>query len=409
MDISDGKHKNKSIKSVQVLRGVAATAVVFFHTHVILVRPEYGGVHALETAAKHGWLGVNLFFVISGFVIFYAHEHDIGKPHTLLRYAWRRAVRLYPIYWIFLTAFITAAAFGFGYPEFKWEPRHLISAYLLIALVDLPTLPLKVAWTLLFEVKFYALFSLFLISKRFGIAVFAVWTVAIFARNSVAPTPDWAFFAEGWGLLNVWNLYFVMGMLTCWSVARISDQNGPWLLSVGLVLLGTLISTMQGGMDSNLRNPFLVVSLGIAFSLIIFGSVACELRYAWQPPSWAMLLGDASYSVYLVHSAFISLASGLAFKHFDHSVPGPLLFSLIFIGAVLSGIFAHLVIERPVLSMLRKFSPDGEKTVGQSLRQKLADADTATVRSQGPSRNLCRVFQPAGEQHDQGGLDKRGS
>ena len=345
---------------MQVLRGIAATAVVCYHTNNILASPKYGGIYAFETVAKHGWLGVNLFFVISGFVILYAHQHDVGNPQTLLHYMWRRAARLYPIYWIFLTAFITAAAFGFGYPDFKWEPRHLVSAYLLIALVDVPTLPLKVAWTLLFELKFYALFSSFLISKRLGIVVFAVWTAAIFARNSVAPTPDWAFFAEGWGLLNVWNSYFAMGMLTCWSVARISDQNGPWLLSIGLVLLATLVSNMQGDMDSNLGNPFLVISLGIAFSLIISGGVACELRYAWRPPKWAMLLGDASYSIYLVHSAFISLAAGVAFKHFHGGLPGPLLFSLIFIGAVSSGVFAHLLIERPLLSMLRKHGPDVE-------------------------------------------------
>ncbi len=76
--------------SIQAMRGVAALAVVALHVYVIYLRPDYGQVIAFAPILSKGWVGVNLFFVISGFIIMNAHAKDIGRPSRIPRYLWQR-------------------------------------------------------------------------------------------------------------------------------------------------------------------------------------------------------------------------------------------------------------------------------------------------------------------------------
>ena len=96
-----------NLVSLQLLRGAAAIFVVIHHTCLIIaVQPEYGGMNAYAWIANKGWIGVNCFFVLSGFIIMHAHSRDIGTPSRALRYVMRRVSRIYPIYWLFLTCFM---------------------------------------------------------------------------------------------------------------------------------------------------------------------------------------------------------------------------------------------------------------------------------------------------------------
>lgn len=344
-----------SIQSLQVLRGMAALAVVAFHTRVILAQREYGNGFSGISVAANGWLGVNFFFALSGFIILFAHRKDLGNVGSLPRYFWRRVSRLYPIYWIFLTVYIAAAAFGFGHPDFKWEFRHLFTAYTLVNIVDLPTLPLKVAWTLLFEVKFYLVFALVIAAPRLGTVCLWAWAAAILLRNSFAPLPDWGYLAPDWGMLSIWNIYFLFGMLACWLSDKLSSGFGLPLLVLGGGGVWQLVSRMSQGMDIDSVNPMLLLGLAVAFSSIIVGAVLSERRFRWTFAKPALLLGDASYAIYLLHSAVISLIAQLHFKYFGTQTSQVPLFFSVFCFAVIAGVVAHLLVERPLLSLLRSF------------------------------------------------------
>src|SRR4051812_32854206 len=150
---------------LQCGRAIAAISVAAFHASEAVIRraPEVGWLRQFE----FGKLGVDLFFVISGFIIFYIHANDIGRPQALGRYLYRRATRIYPIYWIL---FALVVPLYFIFPSAgdgtARDPVSLIRSFFLLPNPRGPVI--GVAWTLVYEISFYAMFSLLILSRRVG-------------------------------------------------------------------------------------------------------------------------------------------------------------------------------------------------------------------------------------------------
>ena len=85
---------------IQFCRGIAAVLVVLYHAGRMLALPQYAGHVALGGVFNFGNAGVDFFFVLSGFIIFFVHEKDIGQTQRLPAYIWSRVTRIYPIYWL---------------------------------------------------------------------------------------------------------------------------------------------------------------------------------------------------------------------------------------------------------------------------------------------------------------------
>jgi peptidoglycan/LPS O-acetylase OafA/YrhL len=335
-----------------MFRGLAAVAVVGFHTNIILKQPEYGGQDIFGWLSSLGWLGVNFFFILSGFIIFFAHSKDIGRPEQLPNYLWRRFSRVYPAYWILLTLFIAAAAAGLGHPDFSWETGHFVTAYSLVQTVDMPTLPLKVAWTLLFEVKFYLLFAILLISRRWGMILMVGWALAILLRNCFQPLPDWGNLLPDFGLLNIWNIYFVIGMVTAWLYRRLPDGYATLLVAAGSALLLGLSYNLPD-MKATTLDPLLMILLGLGLAMFLLGVALAERRYAYRIPSWMLSLGNASYSIYLIHSAVISMFAGIYYRRLFDTLPDYAAYLIAFSASIAAGTVFHLLAERPMLQWAR--------------------------------------------------------
>lgn len=338
----------KRVDSVQVMRGLAALAVVFYHVYIILRQPEYGGNEILPGLARHGLLGVNFFFILSGFIILLAHKKDLGRPDRLPRYFYRRGVRLYPVYWIFLTAYVVAAGVGLGYPDFSWEPSKLLSAYALIDFAPPYSLPLKVAWTLLYEVRFYLFFAVMIYSVRAGIALFTVWMIAVLVAYFMGVR-------DAWNFLSPWNVYFVFGMGVYLLLQRLDGRAGIPILLVGMAMVGIYMANFSLTM-SELKGEFEYVLfwLAPAFSCIILGMVLVERQFNLPMPKFLMFLGDASYSIYLVHSAVISVLALVARKlGLVETVNANLLFVGLFVISSACGSIAHLLVERPLAAFFK--------------------------------------------------------
>jgi exopolysaccharide production protein ExoZ len=349
----ESPHLLHKVDTLQGMRAIAALAVAFYHTHVILSMPEYGGLDVLAATSGFGWLGVNFFFVLSGFIILFAHGKEIGKPQTIRNYFWRRFVRVYPVYWIFLSLFIVAAMKGFGSHDIQFSGKQMFSVYSLFPVMNAPPLPLKVAWTLMIEVKFYLVFAVLLASRRVGVAVMLLWALAIVARNCMAPPPDFAEIWPDYGMLSIWNLYFLCGMLACLAIPQIPSVLGPIVLAAGVALVIYTASDAPG-QEFAMRMPPLLTKFAIAFGMVIAGAVICERRYNWRLPKLALLLGDASYSIYLVHSAVLSLVAQIYHKFAFGALPPLVIFFAAFVLAVGVGVGAHLFLEKPLLGLLRR-------------------------------------------------------
>ena len=152
------------IKSLQVFRGLAAFAVVSHHA--VVSTDAFVGIvpYSINSILVKGYLGVDFFFVLSGFIIMYTHMNDNQTNSSLLRYILKRVTRIYPPY---LPISITLIAFYKLMPELSasgGREYSLMSSFLLIP-SDLPP-ALPVAWTLIHEMIFYTFFLLFFISPR---------------------------------------------------------------------------------------------------------------------------------------------------------------------------------------------------------------------------------------------------
>lgn len=206
--------------------------------------PRYLGQELFTDWTRRGNLGVDFFFVLSGFIIIFAHSRDIGQPHRLRNYLTRRFVRLFPVYWVYVGVFCLLVAIGFGTSATIPETfSQWISTFTLVRLDNL-TFPIAPAWTLVHELAFYLVFALLIASRRAGIVVFGLWMVACVVLGehpAYHEQTPWTTY------LSPLNLNFLAGMLAYlgWK------QGRPAIIKcafpAGLVMFAAIYLAEQGG------------------------------------------------------------------------------------------------------------------------------------------------------------------
>jgi exopolysaccharide production protein ExoZ len=140
------------LNSLQLYRGLASLLVVFHHSNLILGRELEQDISF--NFFHFGWIGVDFFFVLSGFIIFYIHQSDIGQPHQFKSFIKKRFLRVYPVYWVILLSKVLVSLLGDKHGEiYHSNFGQFLQAFLLIpqekANLDIF---IGVAWTLTYEV-----------------------------------------------------------------------------------------------------------------------------------------------------------------------------------------------------------------------------------------------------------------
>ncbi len=346
------------LHSIQAYRGIAVLLVVLFHgTYKI---EHYYGVAPFFGVFDYGFSGVHLFFVLSGFVILAAHIKDIGFPKKLFGYFKRRLIRIYPIYWLI---FLVLGGWKLISINVDVE-TFLIYSFLFVSEENFV---IPVAWTLLHEIIFYTVFSALIINKKLGVITITAWFVLILLNWN---DPSIVLFHR-------FNLLFIFGLLAailCRKFKRIDDKKYASILKIffPLGVLGFLVTSVYySGLNVNVlswqSHPVSIIGFGFASFLLILSSASSEIEAAFKHQRILRLIGDASYSIYLVHlwslSEFfklirslterttgIILNDGMGQSLFVSSV----LLSIIVILSVLVGLIVHLKVEQPLLQLLRK-------------------------------------------------------
>jgi len=338
-----------SIRTIQAMRGLAAIAVAFYHVYIIARQVSPGSSVVMEQVARHGFMGVNFFFVLSGFIILMAHEKDIGQVDRLKNYISKRALRIYPAYWMFTTLYVIAAFMGLGSSDFSTKPLDLLSSYALFQISpDKVVPPLKVAWTLFYEVQFYIAFSLLIISRRLGFTLLGIWfasiCVGLFSGTEAVDSR----------LLSPWNVYFFVGMAAFALYKRVSSVGAMMAGAASACLLLYYFLTYNLDIHEFHREyGYLHFLLAPAFGLLILGVAGLEKTQNWSVPYPLQFLGDASYSIYLVHSAVISVAAIVLRKIGLHMHDNVALYFVVFASSVIAGCAAYLLVERPLTRRLK--------------------------------------------------------
>jgi exopolysaccharide production protein ExoZ len=207
--------------------------------------------------------------------------------------------------------------------------------------------PLAVAWTLFHELAFYTLFGVLILSVRAGIALFALWGIACIL-----------FFHQpgdaGVGPASVYtaasNLYFLFGMGAYWVYRR----GGSGLAEVlgGVALLAAAFIALP----VHYAIARLVLVLG--FALLLAGVTKLELSGRLAFPRWAIYVGDASYSLYLLHESLAGLLLKVLMKTHVADALGRGLTYLVVLGLTVPlGCLAYATIEKPLLHALRRRKP----------------------------------------------------
>ncbi|MBB5371844.1 peptidoglycan/LPS O-acetylase OafA/YrhL [Acidocella aromatica] len=206
------------LESLEVGRFLAASVVMFSHL------PWFA--HAFATSSQKavfgGWVppgpfAVQYFFALSGFVMFTAHHQDFAKPKAPLRFWWRRACRIYPMYWLSLLAALLCL---------QTPP----AAHMLAELVTLAPLHMvdvvSPAWSLHVEMAFYAIFGLCLL-PWVGRPLLALWVVTVLALCWWPELQNWLHVPQ---LLQSHTALFIFGTnFTFFHVQFFSGLLAGWL------------------------------------------------------------------------------------------------------------------------------------------------------------------------------------
>ena len=349
------KPRTPTLLSIQALRALAALAVAVAHTHydfgriaTILGRPD-----EMPTFVT-GAAGVDLFFVISGFVMVYSSEPLFARPASPPYFFLRRLARIAPLYWIATTIFVSYLVFvGPTMTDAIGSWQRVIASYLFIPSVDAsgsiyPILP--VGWTLNFEMFFYLVFSLALFFTRRVAVVLLCLTLGIFATlGGRVPMPaNLAYLANP--MLNE----FLFGVVIAALYREV--KTIPMWCCWALLMAGAagFIACAIWDLLPLIRRDLL---WGIPAACLVAGAA-----FAGQPQrhqtAWRAVgfLGDASYALYLFHAFAMTLPRhlmpGIA-TALVASWPWVYMVFLVFI-ALAVAIAVHLAVERNMTRVLQR-------------------------------------------------------
>jgi len=344
----------QKLRGVEAGRGIAATLVVLVHATSLRFGP-FPGRLAFGGLFEFAHAGVDFFFVLSGFIIYHVHRDDLDNPQRLGSYTWRRFARIFPVYWIIL--------FGFGLLLLYSPPRdphvlstgNIISSIFLLPWDQRPILPN--AWTLRHELLFYTLFAVLILNRRIGRIILAAWAALIIWNFSYTWIQGHPFFTglEGYLPFRIFNIEFFFGM----AVALLVRHVRPWYPRT-LLVIGLIIFFGDGLIES--FGPTVPVEwpprhLGYAFgaALALYGLVTAEEAGTLRVPSFLVMLGTASYSIYLTQSTTIMIVD-YALRPFQTSalLQPELTFIAIVVIGLLPGLIFSRIIELPLLKILRR-------------------------------------------------------
>lgn len=336
------------INEVDLLRFIAAMMVVFFH----YAFRGYMGVGenqltlmpypVLMTVAKYGFLGVDLFFMISGFVII--HSASTGD---LQKFVSSRIVRLYPAFWVCcsLSLFVPLVVGG----GFSWSllNTYIVNLTMLNGFVDVPSID-GVYWSLFVEIKFYLLISIVLtlglMHKVESLAV--VW---LFVSLILTRFPKTEIHSM---LITDWSGYFIAGAAFFW----IYQKGFNWLRI--MLVMGSYILVIRNAIHKVYYHQLefqtyfskQIIVMTITAFFIVFLLITIKKTGILRKMEWRVL-GAITYPLYLLHS-------NIGFLTFNHLYPKYnehiLLWGTIFLMLIFS-YMVHVFCERPISKEIRYF------------------------------------------------------
>jgi len=327
----------KTAYSIQFLRAIAALSVLLYH----------------EGLLENGYAGVDVFFVISGVIMGMTGLHDRPAPFLI-----KRAIRIIPLYWAATLVTCALAASTNLFRRFTFDTPSLLKSLFFIPYFNPEgkVWPLIVpGWTLEYEMFFYLVFALGLYFKKPVVMVVSVMlacatTGFVIAADS-APLTIYT---------NQLLLEFAAGVLLARAPMAIGMKPG-----IAFVIAGVAGYMAVSLSDSSQSMPR-ILAFGVPAFLVVAGCIAIERAGKWHRIRPMEMIGDASYSLYLLHGQVIALIEKTPLGH-SQWLKLPVVIALSIAVAILS----YRFFELPMGRVLRKYLlPDAKRApIGRPLPQ----------------------------------------
>ena len=246
--------------------------------HTTGAAKEIWGINFLGQIFKFGGAGVDIFFVLSGFIITYTSKKALKESSNFITFLKRRVIRIFPVYWIIITIFLLIQI---ALPAFYKTPYDLTLINLLNTYCLMPDHIMinSVSWTLTYELFFYILFSLAFLIRSQKILIILSCTyvlVLIFASSFLS----YGFSNNRWisVIFYPMNIEFFMGIAVALLVPLINISISKFLIVIGSILF--IAAALISNLDYYLfKNGFdRVIIFGIPSFCILLGVVRLELN-----------------------------------------------------------------------------------------------------------------------------------
>ncbi|KZY35187.1 MULTISPECIES: acyltransferase [unclassified Oleiphilus] len=354
--------------SIQVLRGLACLAVVF--SHALAKAKNYPSLELPSVFVTNyssivlGHAGVDLFFVLSGFIIFWVHHKDFGDRNRIPKFILSRLIRVVPIYWILtLVGVVTLLLFPHLFihrseVEIPWVLGSLFfipvpTSYGVVSPV------LGVGWTLNYEMYFYLMFALLLFFRKEALYVLLLLysvLILLFSDPTMRTTLSYSDL-----VLSPMVVEFSFGVFAAWLYMNLQLKLIQYRY---LFLMASLSLYIYSFLDVPVTyfNRTLLWGGG-GFFIVLFA-----LSIDWKPKNLLGLvsvrLGDVSYSAYLLQVFTLPFFTKVFFFVGLENIFGFWVFSIaITILTVFASYIFWLLLEEPITRSLKKRFISSQKTL----------------------------------------------
>lgn len=314
------------INNIQALRAWASIIVVLYHA--IGTAKSYGlESNYFALLGSWGMHGVDIFFVISGFIMFYTQNLKSNKPSKFLK---DRIIRIVPIYWMLTTFYLLLYFFIPSiFRDFSPDFQYILSSYFFLSGIIFQLHPiLSYGWTLEYEAIYYLVFAIILFfPRRIQFILVAVFLIFIYLLFSY---------------LSVVIFEFIFGML----VAYLYLKKGVNKKSKVILILGIFI--LFSSIFVKVTESTRLFYYGASAFLIVYGLLGVKETNS----KLLVVLGSASYSIYLIHVFTLPLFYKISSKIF-YFIDGDILLFIAILFTVSIGTLFYYFVEKPVTKKLK--------------------------------------------------------
>ncbi|WP_025119497.1 MULTISPECIES: acyltransferase [unclassified Serratia (in: enterobacteria)] len=331
--------------AIQILRGGAAILVVIAHFSASIGDYYTGSPITFKTGlVELGNVGVSVFFFISGFIMMQTTINKSWGWQESIRFIKKRFIRIYPLYWLWTSILLILWLVGLALKSHDYTFMYVLKSYILIPTIssgDKHPL-LSPGWTLVFEMFFYVTLFIciaFDLKKHVIIYILMFFSLMYFSSDYFSDAisyivSSYLIFQFVFGMISwtIFNKY--KGVLDCY-------QSKFTVISVFVFIM--LVSVTLAGKSYN--NIFIFI---VMFVLILTTSLSKYSNSKYTV--FFEFLGDASYSIYLVHYIFSLLLSSVLKKGFFQSINPIVLLCTSSLVVTVICLVSYVYIEKPIVN-----------------------------------------------------------